>query len=168
MLIGQKPGGHPVICSWVKGEWFFARIFSFRLFFINRIIRFLTPSSPCILLCCSSRAWRQRLQTRTMDAWWLLPKFWIMEIIDKGLKVPKCVLTLWTKIPQIPQNYSADLPNWPKSLGYCSKKASSGVLSMCLQTKINRLGNFAKKVRDDLNSRPLAHRCYSAFIITAS
>ena len=33
MLIGQKPGGHPVICSWVKGEWFFARIFSSWLFF---------------------------------------------------------------------------------------------------------------------------------------
>ena len=30
------------------------------------------------------------------------------------------------------------------------------------------LGILPKKVRDDLNSRPLAHRCYSAFIITAS
>ena len=100
MLIGQKPGGHPVICSWVKGEWFFARIFSFRLFFINRIIRFLTPSSPCILLCCSSRAWRQRLQTRTMDAWCMNQKLLLGKINTSNPMVfcyQNCTDLLWEK-----------------------------------------------------------------------
>ena len=32
---------------------------------------------------------------------------WIMENMDKGLTVPKWVLIVWLKIPQMPQNLSA-------------------------------------------------------------
>ena len=48
---------------------------------------------------------------------------WIMEIMDKGMKVPK-----WfgQKYPKI---YSTDFSNWPKTLGYRWKRASFDVRS---------------------------------------
>ena len=46
----------------------------------------------------------------------------------KSLTVPKWVL-ICSSAENNPKIYSADLPNWPKSLWYCWKKASSGVHS---------------------------------------
>ena len=46
-----------------------------------------------------------------------------MENIDKGLTVPKWVLIVWTKIPQMPQNSSAQFvcPS-PKCLDFNAKR----------------------------------------------
>ena len=46
-----------------------------------------------------------------------------MEHIDKGLTVPKWVLIVWSKIPQMPQNSSAQFvcPS-PKFLDFNAKK----------------------------------------------
>ena len=55
---------------------------------------------------------------------------WIMENMDKGLTVPKWVLIIRPKIPQMPQNLSAQFvcPN-PKVWDFDEKKASLGVRS---------------------------------------
>ena len=45
---------------------------------------------------------------------------WILENMEKGLTVPKWMLTIWPKIPQMPQNLCI-------SSGFQWKKASSGV-----------------------------------------
>ena len=57
-----------------------------------------------------------------------------MENMDKGLTVPKWVLINWPKIPQMPQNLSAQIvcPS-PKVWDFDEKKASLGVRSPCLQ-----------------------------------
>ena len=46
-----------------------------------------------------------------------------MENMDKGLTVPKWVLIVWLKIPQMPQNLSAQFvcPN-PKVLDFNEKR----------------------------------------------
>ena len=48
--------------------------------------------------------------------------------MDKGLTVPKWVLIVWPKIPQMPQNLAAQFvcPS-PKVLDFNEKKASLGV-----------------------------------------
>ena len=53
---------------------------------------------------------------------------WIMKNTDKGLTVPKWVLLIWPKIPQMPHNLSAQFvcPS-PKFWNFDGKKASSGV-----------------------------------------
>ena len=55
-----------------------------------------------------------------------------MENMDKGLTVPKWVLIVWPKIPQMPQNLNAQFvcPS-PKNLDFNEKKASLGVRSPC-------------------------------------
>ena len=50
---------------------------------------------------------------------------WLMENMGKWLTVPKCVLINQPKIPQIPQNLSA------QKFGISMKKASLGVRSLC-------------------------------------
>ena len=54
----------------------------------------------------------------------------MIENMDKELTVPKLVLIVWPKIPQIPQNLSAQFvcPS-PKVLDFNEKKASLGVHS---------------------------------------
>ena len=53
-----------------------------------------------------------------------------MENMVKGLTVPKWVLIVWPKIPQMPQNLSAQLVcSSPKVLDF-NEKASLGVLSL--------------------------------------
>ena len=78
----------------------------------------------------------------TSNARWLFPKFFsanfilgyiwfglkskvlcgknnfMMEIMDKGVTVPKWGLIIQTEISQIPQYLLTDLPNWPKNWGY--------------------------------------------------
>ena len=53
-----------------------------------------------------------------------------MENMDKGLTVPKWVLTVWPKIPHMAQNLSAQFvcPS-PKDLDFNKKMASLGVRS---------------------------------------
>ena len=53
-----------------------------------------------------------------------------MENMDKGLAVPKWVLMVWLKIPQMPQNLFAQIayPN-ENILDFNEKKASLGVCS---------------------------------------
>ena len=63
---------------------------------------------------------------------------WIMENMDKELTVPKLVLIVWPKIPQIPQKISAQnvchcLPK-PKSLLF-KKTLFLGVRSPCLKPR---------------------------------
>ena len=54
-----------------------------------------------------------------------------MEIMDKGLTVPKWVLMNWPKILKIPQNVSAQIVcQSPKTLGFRWKKVSLGVHSL--------------------------------------
>ena len=57
-----------------------------------------------------------------------------MENMDKGLTAlyPKWVLIVWPKIPQMPQNLSAQFvcPS-PKVLDFNKKGASLGVRSPC-------------------------------------
>ena len=50
--------------------------------------------------------------------------------MDKGLTVPKWVLIVWLKIPQMPQNLSAQIV-WisPKGWDFDEKRASLGVRS---------------------------------------
>ena len=48
----------------------------------------------------------------------------MMKIMDKGLTVPKWVFS--QKYPKCPKSYSSDLPNWPKRLGYRSRKGFIG------------------------------------------
>ena len=59
-----------------------------------------------------------------------------MENMDKGLTVQKWVLIVRQKIPQMPQNLSAQFacPS-PKVLDFDEKKASLGVRSPCLRRK---------------------------------
>ena len=45
--------------------------------------------------------------------------------MDKGLTVPKWVLIVWPKIPQMPQNFSAQA----QKFGIFEKKISLGVRS---------------------------------------
>jgi hypothetical protein len=54
-----------------------------------------------------------------------------MENMDKGLTVLKWMLIVWPKIPQMPQNLSAQFvcPN-PKVWDFNEKKASLGVRSI--------------------------------------
>ena len=53
-----------------------------------------------------------------------------MENMDKGLTVPKWVLLVWPKIPQMLQNLSAQFVCLsPKVLDFNEKKASLGVRS---------------------------------------
>ena len=63
-----------------------------------------------------------------------------MKNMDKGLTVPKWVLINWPKIPQMPQNLSAQIvcPS-PKFWDFDEKKASLGFRSPC--TKAWFLGN---------------------------
>ena len=53
-----------------------------------------------------------------------------MENMDKGLTIPKWVLIVWPKMPQMPQNLSAQFvcPG-PKILDFNEKKASLVVRS---------------------------------------
>ena len=55
-----------------------------------------------------------------------------MEKMDKGLTVPKWVLIDWSKIPQMPQNISAQIvcPTSPEVWDFDKKKASLGVASL--------------------------------------
>ena len=57
---------------------------------------------------------------------------WLMENMDKGLTVPKWVLIVWPKIPQMPKNWSAQIvcPS-PKFWDFDHQKASLGVPSQC-------------------------------------
>ena len=55
-----------------------------------------------------------------------------------------------------------------KVLDIVQKRLHKASLVCAYRQRSIGLGILPKKVRDDLNSRPLAHRCYSAFIITAS
>jgi hypothetical protein len=58
-----------------------------------------------------------------------------MENMDKGLTVPKWVLIVWPKIPQMPQNLSAQFVcPIPKVLDFNEKKASLGVHSPLLES----------------------------------
>jgi hypothetical protein len=53
-----------------------------------------------------------------------------MENMDKGLTVPKWVLIILLKIPQMPQNLSAQIVcSSPKVWDFDEKKASLGVRS---------------------------------------
>ena len=45
-----------------------------------------------------------------------------MENMDKGLTVPNWVLIVWAKIPQIPQNLSAQFVAQGQKLGISMKK----------------------------------------------
>ena len=58
-----------------------------------------------------------------------------MENMDKGLTLPKCVLIVWPKIPQMSQKLSAQFvcPS-PKVLDFNEKKTSLGVRSLCSTT----------------------------------
>ena len=58
----------------------------------------------------------------------------MVETMDKGLTVPKWVLIVWPKIPQMPQNLSAKFvcPS-PKDLDFNEKKALLGVPSLWLR-----------------------------------
>ena len=60
-----------------------------------------------------------------------------MENMDKGLIVPKWVLINRAKIPQMPQNVSAEIvcPS-PKVWDFDGKKASLGVRSSCHLTTV--------------------------------
>jgi hypothetical protein len=57
-----------------------------------------------------------------------------MENMDKGLTVPKRVLIVWPKIPQMPQNLSAQFvcPS-PNVQDFNEKRASFGVRSPWLK-----------------------------------
>ena len=52
-----------------------------------------------------------------------------MENMDKGLTVSKWVLIVWPKIPQMPQNLSAQLSAQAQKFWISMKKASLGVFS---------------------------------------
>ena len=61
-----------------------------------------------------------------------------MENMDKGLTVPKWVLIVWSKIPQMFQNLFAQFvcPS-PKVVDFIEKKeASLGVRSPCSNTRV--------------------------------
>ena len=55
----------------------------------------------------------------------------MVEIMNKGLTVPKWVLIVQPKIP--------DLPNSPKSLGYCWEKSFIGLQLSVLAVKYFKL-----------------------------
>ena len=83
--------------------------------------------------CSSGKLYSLSLicRSRTTDTWRLNPQFfaaqiqisiglvfcrnngWIMENMDKGLTVPKWVLIIRPKIPQMPQNLSQNLSTQP-------------------------------------------------------
>ena len=64
-----------------------------------------------------------------------------MENMDKGLTVPKWVLIVWLKIPQIPQNLSAEAQKFWISM----KNASLGIRSPCnRQCEMNKQPNGKK------------------------
>ena len=65
------------------------------------------------------------------------------------------------------KNFGNYIPTMIMAEKNFGKSDHASVVGACRQRSIG-LGILPKKVRDDLNSRPLAHRCYSAFIITAS
>jgi hypothetical protein len=54
-----------------------------------------------------------------------------MENMDKGLTVPKWVLIVWPKIPQMPQNLSSQIVCLSSKFDFDGKKASVGVRSPC-------------------------------------
>jgi hypothetical protein len=51
-----------------------------------------------------------------------------MEIMDKGLTVPKWVLIVWPKIPQMPQIYLPNLSAQAQNFGISMKKSFRGLV----------------------------------------
>jgi hypothetical protein len=67
-----------------------------------------------------------------------------MENMDKGLTLPKWVLIVWQKIPQMPQNLSAQFV-WPspKVLDFNDKRLHwASVLRACTYLNSKRFRNF--------------------------
>ena len=56
-----------------------------------------------------------------------------------GLTVPKWVLVVWPKIPQLPQNYLSNLSAQAQKFWISTKKASLGVRSPCVCAKLEIL-----------------------------
>ena len=58
---------------------------------------------------------------------------WIMENMDKELTVPKWVLIVWPKIPQMPQKISPKMSAQVQKFKIFEKRLSLGVRSPCLR-----------------------------------